>query len=77
MLNKFDVNVQCDEKEPMYAMYYLSDCCGEYGSQNMDCCPACGEHCEVITEKYWVKQLTSQVGQCRMYILETTPEKSS
>ena len=41
MLNKFDVSVQCDEKEPVYALYYLSDCCGEYGS-DMDCCPACG-----------------------------------
>ena len=55
MLNKFDVNVQCDENELMYAMYYLSDCCGEYGSDQMDCCPKCGEHCEVIKEKYWVK----------------------
>lgn len=41
-------------EEQAYVLYYLSDCCGEYGKENMDCCPKCEESCEVITEKYWL-----------------------
>ena len=31
---------------------YVSDCCGEYCNDSSDCCPRCGEHCEIITEEY-------------------------
>jgi hypothetical protein len=31
---------------------YVSDCCGEYCRDDAQCCPACGEHCEVISEEY-------------------------
>lgn len=42
-------------QEKDYILYYLSDCCGEYGSEIMDRCPRCGEYCVVIHEKYWLK----------------------
>ena len=33
--------------------YYISDCCGEYVSDDAQLCPACGEHIgEIITEEY-------------------------
>lgn len=31
---------------------YVTDCCGEYCRDDAQCCPACGEHCEVISEEY-------------------------
>ena len=33
---------------------YVSDCCGEYCREDAQCCPACGEHCEVIQEEHEV-----------------------
>jgi hypothetical protein len=33
---------------------FISDCCGEYCRDDAQCCPACGEHCEVIPEEYEV-----------------------
>jgi hypothetical protein len=36
---------------------YITDCCGEYVSDDCsDICPACGEHTEIITEKYEVSK---------------------
>lgn len=33
--------------------YYVSDCCGDYVSDDSQICPSCGEHIgEIIKEEY-------------------------